>query len=117
MYDYFSPIWTYTRERTVTDLVTSRLSKLSDIWEKMGLDSGALAVRHETVAKVVEKQLQEMIDEEEKWMAREAVIRNTFGLSLELMECMKHCSDHAQDQAKIDLFTWTSGLSRTSRRT
>ena len=50
--------------------MTSRLSKLSDIWEKMGLDRDALAVRHETVAKVVEKQLQEMIDEEEKWMAR-----------------------------------------------
>jgi len=57
-------------ERAIAELVTSRLSKLSDIWEKMGLDRDALAVRHETVAKVVEKQLQEMIDEEEKWMAR-----------------------------------------------
>ena len=62
----------FLRERTVSELVTSRLSKLSDIWEKMGLDRDALAVRHETVAKVVEKQLQEMIDEEEKWMARDS---------------------------------------------
>ena len=108
---------TFTRERTVTELVTSRLSKLSDIWEKMGLDSDALAVRHETVAKVVEKQLQEMIDEEEKWMAREAVVRNIFGLSFKHMECMKHCRDHAKVQAKIVPLTWTSELSRTSRRT
>ena len=117
MNEDFSPNFTFTRERTVTELVTSRLSKLSDIWEKMGLDSGALAVRHETVAKVVEKQLQEMIDEEEKWMAREEIIGNFLGKSFELMECMKHCSDHAKVQAQIVLLTWTSGLSRTLRRT
>jgi len=56
-------------ERAIAELVTSRLSKLSDIWEKMGLDRDALAVRHETVGKVVEKELQQMIDEEEKCMA------------------------------------------------
>ena len=58
------------REHTITALVTTQLSKLTDIWEKMGLDRDALAVRNETVVKVVEKELQAMIDEEEKWMAR-----------------------------------------------
>jgi len=57
-------------EHTITALVTTQLSKLTDIWEKMGLDRDALAVRNETVVKVVEKELQAMIDEEEKWMAR-----------------------------------------------
>ena len=52
-------IWNCYRERAIAELVTSRLSKLSDIWEKMGLDRDALAVRHETVGKVVEKELQQ----------------------------------------------------------
>ena len=58
------------REHTITALVATQLSKLTDIWEKMGLDRDALAVRNETVVKVVKKELQAMIDEEEKWMAR-----------------------------------------------
>ena len=95
-----------SRERTVTELVTSRLSKLSDIWEKMGLDRDALAVRHETVAKVVEKQLQEMIDEEEKWMARiikdiETHMRDRARLAKELEVALQDPDEERTNDTRI----------------
>jgi 6-pyruvoyl-tetrahydropterin synthase len=48
--------------------VSSRLSTLSELWEKMGLDTSAVRVRCETVQTLLDKTLLTMIEEEETTM-------------------------------------------------